>query len=92
MSDFVLGTEPLLDRLDRPTDLVDPRPGLHQQQLPILYDELAVEAPEPRDGRVHVVDQAHLEHRVCKQREVIKVSFSKAMGPMAIVQSVLSFG
>ena len=60
----VLGAEPLFQRLDRPSDLVRARPGLHQDQLFGLDHQLAVEASQPRDVGVDVVDQANLENRI----------------------------
>ena len=62
--DAVAGEEPLLEGLDRPPDLVRARSRLNEEDLPALDDQLAVEAAEPGNVGVDVVNQADLEDGV----------------------------
>ena len=56
------GTEPLLEGLDGPSDLVSPGPGFDQDNVSAFDDQVAVEPSESDDVGVNVVDQAHVEH------------------------------
>ena len=63
------GTEPFFQGLDWPSQGLRSRSRLNQQYIATVDNKLSVESFKPRDIRMDVINQAHLETSLCKGKE-----------------------